>query len=459
MDKLITLPNLQDYNTLLKKYIADKMNPTTEDLLSYGVEWDVTVSDPTLTRIGNPLLHKSLPVQSAYRGCIWSITEQKIMYYLDPNDWSKKEDGTPSKLDGTDGVIRIHIPRFYGKSEEDGNKRRVRISMSYIDDTWHVIPEMVVDANRPTLNADNAFVSVVNTTADYRGGNDNSANDSYLETDPFRTQLGKPRTALSRATARTYAQNANSQLMSYDIYKWIFYWNFVIEYATFNSQATYNAELTPEGYHQGGLGAGVTSVNWNYWTYYNSNCPLIPCGYCNEFGNGTGVKEAVITMPTASDGTGSQVYTLQVPRWRGFDNPFGDIWTNLDGILIDTPLSGAADTNVLPTCYIFDDPTKFTDSLDNIADADRTFSLPHNSGNIQTIYLGSDADIVPKTVGGSDLQYHCDYLWVDYDNTPDTLYVGGRAATGSHAGLGCFGCGYGVGDAAAYAGFRTLSIL
>lgn len=40
------------------------------DMMSYGVEWDVTVADPTCTRIGNPLFHKSLPIQSEYKGCI-----------------------------------------------------------------------------------------------------------------------------------------------------------------------------------------------------------------------------------------------------------------------------------------------------------------------------------------------------------------------------------------------------
>ena len=34
------------------------------DMLSYGVEWDTTVADPTCTRIGNPLYHKQLPIQS-----------------------------------------------------------------------------------------------------------------------------------------------------------------------------------------------------------------------------------------------------------------------------------------------------------------------------------------------------------------------------------------------------------
>lgn len=59
-----------------------------EDIYSYGVEWDSTVADPTLTRIGNPLLHKSLPIQSQYKGCVANGAE--INYYLNPNDWSQK---------------------------------------------------------------------------------------------------------------------------------------------------------------------------------------------------------------------------------------------------------------------------------------------------------------------------------------------------------------------------------
>ena len=37
------------------------------DMMSYGVEWDITVSDPACTRIGNPLYHKQLPIQSQYK--------------------------------------------------------------------------------------------------------------------------------------------------------------------------------------------------------------------------------------------------------------------------------------------------------------------------------------------------------------------------------------------------------
>lgn len=40
---------------------------TQKNLLAYGVEWDSTNSSPVLTRIGNMSLHKSLPIQSAFK--------------------------------------------------------------------------------------------------------------------------------------------------------------------------------------------------------------------------------------------------------------------------------------------------------------------------------------------------------------------------------------------------------
>ena len=50
------------------------------DMMSYGVEWDTTVADPICTRIGNPLFHKSLPIQSEYKGCV--VRNGKLQYYL-----------------------------------------------------------------------------------------------------------------------------------------------------------------------------------------------------------------------------------------------------------------------------------------------------------------------------------------------------------------------------------------
>lgn len=425
-----------------------------EDIYSYGVEWDSTVADPTLTRIGNPLLHKSLPIQSQYKGCVANGAE--INYYLNPNDWSQKADGTPSVLDGTDGTVRVHIPKFYGKSGVEGTKRWVRMSTIKIDNTWIEIPEMLVDAYRSTVDttvsATPKAVSVVNTTAQFRGGGNRTANDTYLDTDAFRSDLGKPRTNISRANMRTYATNAGSEMLCYGYYKWIFYWAWVVEYATLNSQKAYTADLTAEGYHQGGLGDGVTTWNGD-WSTYNGYCPLTPCGYCNDIGNFTGVKDLVIPETVINESTTVASKTFKVPRWRGFDNPFGDIWTNLDGIILERTAA-----NQPSSVYATTDPTAFGDN--NTAKGKMTVAGTEiaSDGWIKDYDLGETGEIIPSVVGGSVTTYMCDYHYCNASSTAlRTLIVGGLASHGGAAGLGSFYSSYGVGTATTSVGFRTLN--
>lgn len=425
-----------------------------EDIYSYGVEWDSTVADPTLTRIGNPLLHKSLPIQSQYKGCV--ANGAAINYYLDPNDWSKKADGGNSVLDGTDGTVRVHIPKFYGKSGVEGTKRWVRMSTIKMDDTWIEIPEMLVDAYRSTVDttvsATPKAVSVVNTTAQFRGGGNRTANDTYLDTDAFRSDLGKPRTSISRANMRTYATNAGSEMLCYEYYKWIFYWAWVVEYATLNSQKAYTADLTAEGYHQGGLGNGVTTWNGD-WNTYNGYYPLTPCGYCNDIGNFTGVKDLVIPETVINESTTVASKTFKVPRWRGFDNPFGDIWTNLDGIILERTAA-----NQPSSVYTTTDPTAFGD--DNTAKGKMTVAGTEiaSDGWIKDYDLGETGEIIPSVVGGSATTYMCDYHYCNASSTAlRTLIVSGSADPGGNAGLGYFHSANGVGAAGANVGFRTLN--
>lgn len=422
-----------------------------EDIYSYGVEWDSTVADPTLTRIGNPLLHKSLPVQSQYKGCV--ANGAAINYYLNPNDWAQKADGTPSVLDGTDGTVRVHTPKFYGKSGVEGTKRWVRMSTIKMDDTWIEIPEMLVDAYRSTVNqTGNKAVSVVNTTAQFRGGGNRTANDTYLDTDAFRSDLGKPRTNILRANMRTYAANAGSEMLCYEYYKWIFYWAWVIEYATLNSQKAYTADLTAEGYHQGGLGDGVTTWNGD-WNTYNGYYPLTPCGYCNDIGNFTGVKDLVIPETVINDSTTVASKTFKVPRWRGFDNPFGDSWTNLDGIILERTAA-----NQPSSVYTTTDPTAFGD--DNTAKGKMTVAGTEVTadGYIKDYDLGETGEIIPSVVGGFATTYMCDYHYCNASSTAlRTLLVGGTASFGSNAGLGYFSSANGVDHAGTDVGFRTLN--
>ena len=411
------------------------------DMMSYGVEWDTTVADPTCTRIGNPLFHRSLPIQSEYKGCV--VKNGKLQYYLNPNDWTKTSNGSNSNLDGTDGDVMIHTPKFYGKSGSNGNKRWVRISTIKVDASWVEIPEMFISAYRNTIYADNdvtKVASVVSTDEKYRGGGRRSAYDEYLTTDQFKTDLGKPVSNITRATMRTYAAAAGHELLCYEFYKWIFYWNYVIEYANFNSQKEFNSELTSDGYHQGGLGPGLTTWDWSQWSTYNGNYAITPCGYTNEFGNFSGVKAIQIQSPEK---------TLYANRWRGFENPFGDIWTNLEGIVIKRD-AAKANSNV----YTTTDVLKYGDdySLFDIAGVEIA-----QDGWIKAFNLGSNAEIIPSSIGGSESTYKCDYHWCNADSIEKrTLLVGGRAYDGGKAGLGVFDSYDGVGVASADVGFRSL---
>ena len=506
-----------------------------EEVLGYGVQFDMTVSDPHLTRIGNMSLHKSLPIQSQLKGCI--AQGDKVIYWLNESDWrfrkevitksveltvagdvytmvadvfstlqydkqwvkvdgvacqiSRIDTGTNTAtllvndqlkalslesatksielgavLNGYDGTVRVYCPAFYIKSTVDGNVAKVWLSTVKIDDTYTYQPEILVDAYRSTvLNAVpehmgylstltvNSAISVVNTNAYCRGGGNRSDSDQYLATDPFRTDLGKPRTNISRATMRTYSRNANSQMLSYDQYKNIFYWLYVVEYANFNSQEAYNATLTGEGYRQGGMGASITTMD--KWNEYNGYYPLTPCGYGNTLGNRTGLVS--LTIPEFTYGTDNTVraaQTMQMARWRGFDNPFGDLWTNLDGIIIDADADNHPNNmNYVYTCQ---DASKYADTLND--SYVKVGEEIHQDGYTKSFDLGDAAHIIPHVMGGDTTKYICDYHWTGgKDRTLRTLVVGGRAYSGANAGLGYFGSYSGVSYAWTYVGFRSVS--
>lgn len=510
------------------------MFTSLEEVLAYGVQFDITVADPHLTRIGNMSLHKSLPIQSKLKGCI--AQGGKIIYWLNESDWRfRKEAITKSveltvagdvytmvadvfntlqydkqwvKVDGVacqissidtsantatllvnddlkalslssgtkdielgavlngyDGTVRVYCPAFYIKSTVDGNIAKVWLSTVKIDDTYTYQPEILIDAYRSTvLNTVpenmgylstllvNSAISVVNTNEYCRGGENRSDYDQYLATDPFRTDLGKPRTNMSRATMRTYSRNAGSEMLSYDQYKNIFYWLYVIEYANFNCQEVYNEAVTAEGYKQGGLGAGVTTIDYDSWMVYNNCYPLTPCGYCNELGNGTGLKTMTVVIPETSGGDPTQTYNLSVPRWRGFDNPFGDIFTNLDGIIIQKD----AEENT-KTVYTTTDPNNYGDDESAKNAMEIAGHEINEDGYTKEFDLGEAAHIIPKSVGGDTTEYKCDYHGSGFGNALNTLIVGGRAFEYADAGLGYFASFDGVSESFGFTGFRSVS--
>ena len=140
-----------------------------------------------------------------------------------------------------------------------------------------------------------------------------------------------------------------------------------------------------------------------------------------------------------------------MPRWRGFDNPFGDTWTNLDGVVIQRTAA-----NEISSVYTTTNKEEFTDVIGGKTIAGYEVA---QDGYIKEFDLGETAEIIPSScVESSATTYMCDYHWCNLSYTElRTLLVGGRALHGGSAGLGCFSSSIDVGVAASDVGFRTLN--
>lgn len=417
------------FNNTTEYSPSDPYNPATKEYVDnvywYGIEWDVTNSSPLCTRIGNMDLHRSLPIQSRMRGCLLD-DDGNVVKYLNPTDW------TSETRDGSAGQVMVEIPEHYIKFETEGNINRVKISEVSLASYIHV-PKMYISAYEATVQRSTSKLSsVVNTTADYRGGNNNSSWDGT-----YRTLLGRPATSISRTNFRNYARKRKSatkewNCMTYDIQKDLF-WLFIIEYATLNSQKAFNSAKDSSGYAQGGLGDGVTNLNSSKWSAFNGYYPFIPCGYTDELGNGTG--EVEFSMPEEYDSAG---LTVKVPRYRGIENPFGHLWQWTDGINVRiSPNEPTGDG--LSKVFVTDNPEYFNDS--NYNNMSHVGNEARAEGYVKSVIFGEGGEIMPDVVGGGSTTYFCDY---HYTNIPTSealrgVLFGGHASNGARAGFGYAG--------------------
>lgn len=418
--------------------------PYLEEQCAYGVEWDTTVSATAKTRIGNLSLHKTLPIQNRMRGCLLD-DNGKVVEYLNPTNWNAHI------LDGTRGQVMVEIPKHYRKFETEGTKRRCKIS-EYPLPGYHLVKTMYISAYEATVQRSTTkLASVMNTTADYRGGNNNATWD-----DTYRSLLGRPATVISRTNFRNYARKRNASATTewncqdYNAYKAVF-WLYVVEYANSNCQLAYNSAKDANGYAQGGLGAGIT--NMTDWGNYNSYYPFVPCGYTNDLGNGTGELAYDVIKED-----GSIQCTVYANRYRGIENPFGHIWKWTDGINIQinpTVENGGDNTSKV---YVSDDTANYNDS--NYDGYSIRGLEARSEGYVKELIFGEYGDIMPAVVGAGSTTYWSDY---HYTNIPTAtalrgVLFGGKASDGASAGFASACSSYAPSDALALIGSRLCFI-
>lgn len=410
-----------------------------ENELWYGVKFDLAnSSSPDGVRTGNMEMHKTLPIQSKMRGCTINNDDNTKMY-LKADDWTKWEDGTPVVQDskGISPETFVELPEHY------------RLLVATPDNTVEI---RMSEYNLP---------GYTKVEKKYIGAYEGSVNlDSSSHNNLLRTQVrnAAPLVSKTRTELQTMARNNNRtnnwNIYTYDAHRDLT-WLFVVEYATLNSQKAFNASLTAEGYHQGGLGEGVTtgSVKINgadAWSF-------VPCGTTNSLGNGTGIIEYTHTN-TNAEGTSTGTKVVNVPRYRGIENPFGHVWKNV----IDVVIAGT-DNSV----YICKDYTKFgTFEGGTNPTAEQLIAAGYElqdfkestitSQYVKKLVNNNQADLFPAIVGNgaSATTYYCDYHWTNATATPRTLLIGGSSGDRSSAGLFLLHSNYGLGTSSAAVGTR-----
>lgn len=385
--------------------------PDIEERYAYGVEWDMASSSPDGKRVGNMQLHRELPVQSGMRGVVLD-NNGGVYYYHEPTAWKMT-------FASKDYASMVEIPDHWYRIYITGTKFKMMLSSIPLPGYKHISKFYIGSSEAQMLRSLGLLMSDKTNSTDTRGGDNTAEWDGT-----YRSLLGRPVTNLTRDQFRQAARKRGSgwEMYTYNAHKTLF-WLFAVEYATLDSQKPFNAQKDANGFAQGGLGPGPTQMT--DWTNFNKINPLIPCGYTNEFGNGSGEKAYVVK--NASGGTHA---TLMANRYRGIENPFGHIWKYTDGANIQVT-TGDAGLSILWTT---DDPSNFSDT--SYTGYNKKGNICRTNGYAKKMLLGEDGDIVATEIGGSSSTYWCDYYYTYTSaNRMQVVLVGGRADSGSYAGL------------------------
>lgn len=383
----------------------------------YGVQGDFTSNDKKLTRVGNLDLHRTLPIQKKIRRFVEN-PDGSVKYYLHQNDSRKKESGAAAIIDSTDGNVMLEKPEYYFRLEIEGTKW-LRAYSEYPLPGFQLIKRRTMSPWYGTIDTENStavsgcfltwsgneiardangIVQLIVNASRFRGG---SGSGDAAKDGTYNSQLGMPRTSISKAGVRPYCKNGthHGAYIPYNEIAWLQR----VEYASLDSQDTYNETLTSEGYKQGGLGTGtaVAGGEWNTWGAYK---PFIPCGVTATLGNNTGRVSYVVKGWTGGD------KTVQVVSYRGLEVPQEYLWLLADDVLVHHGVERSV-------AYVCDDYTKFTSHSDNATTVPDGYipisDLPRATGYILHCAHSSETYSFPESTGGSANTGYCDQVYVD----------------------------------------------
>jgi hypothetical protein len=357
--------------------------------------------------------HKQPVVQSTMKRCVVDINGD-FLYYLHPDDSSKKEDGTDALADLTDGTkqVKVQIQKFYQKRWAEGVLDYYLISLFPFNgaEVHPIFKKAGWTKNDEDFENDFAYIGAyegvlfdasANTFIDNNKKNDNTANID-LENDRIMSVPNfKPYTGITVVEARQLIANGGSRQFSY--HEWdAINMLFLTEYRDYNSQAKI------AGFTDGGTVDNIAKT-----------------GLTMSLGNKSGsIKN------TSNQVDGISLTRVVANSYRGIENFFGHLWKWTDGVNIDAGKPFV--------CEIFEtlESNKYTGQYKQLKDADGVeVQMPTTSNYITR--MKSSLFLAKTNTGGGSIKNITDYYWYS-SSSNRVLRTGGYLNNGDSVGSFCW---------------------
>lgn len=406
--------------------------------------WNINNASPIGEAVGNIDYLRQLPSLLGL-GC-YLVDKNHGRRKLDPTNHHKFATGETAALDGTMGDYMWGWgTKWYYAFWTEGEYYYEAASLKPIPGREnYVIPVASTSAlGVSVVDHENLeLVSVINTAAKYRGGNNDATKDAA-----YNTLLGRAATMLNAETFGSYARKKGDG--------WDAYWYtfpaviaalFRIIMGTRKVDTAYNASKDANGLYQGGVGPCVLNAG-TWWTdadKYNMY-PFLPTSAGVELADANGVSTYAV-----KDAANATVYTANVPVWFGLKNFVGYLGRWERGKLISKNPDGSADIYVLPKLHS-------AYSMNSLSGLKKVATAPAAAVASQWEFITRLSMLnlchTPTVTGGTESTYYCDGYY--NDNAVSGLRVpcvGGNANAGGNGGLESLNVIYGVSASFAYYG-------
>jgi hypothetical protein len=391
--------------------------------------WNETLSTPTGEAWGNIDFLRALPGILGIGAYL--VSDDRKKQKLDPTNHYRFADGSPAALDGSMGQYMWCWAAHWFCTKKEGNYIYEAVALEKLSG-WECtrIPAGGTSAlgfgviDRTT----NKWCSLVSDDPRYRGGYNQQDWDGT-----YKSMLGKPASSISTTTMSAYARlrgvgwEANwfvSQAVQEYLSRIIM--------GTRNSQAPVNPEKDANGLYQGGLGPGVTQMDYTVWGEKFGHYPIIPTSAGVELADGVG--EASYDVKDENDAV---LYSAKIPVFFGLKHLFGHLWKLSRGLIVNVEQgeTGKTRTFVVPSMY------DYTPNSNNDATVEGKLlasEQPRTQGYIKKLSMHKLC-CMPTEVGGSSSTYFCDHFWQDWQNYYGlrSRLCGGGAYHGANAGAFC----------------------